>query len=79
MPTKTKSVDSYEDHMEEAYVKAAKKLYERRGAIEVDPDATVSLGEEDGAYVQAWVWVDGETARDFLPASVIEQRVRHKR
>ena len=75
---KRKSVDSYEEHMEEAYLKAAKKLYERKGSIEIDRNATVSLGEEDGAYVQAWVWVDGEAARDFLPVSVIEQRVRRK-
>ncbi len=28
------------------------------GALEVDDDAVVSEGEDNGAYVQAWLWVD---------------------
>lgn len=29
----------------------------RKDGIEVDADAVVSRGTDDGAYVQAWVWV----------------------
>lgn len=36
---------------------AAKERYESAGALEIDPDAIVSISEDDGAYVQAWVWV----------------------
>ena len=28
------------------------------GEVEVDANAEVSEGEDNGAYVQAWVWVD---------------------
>jgi hypothetical protein len=32
--------------------------YQDDGTIEIDPKALVSEGEDNGAYVQAWVWVD---------------------
>jgi hypothetical protein len=32
--------------------------YHDDGTIEIDPNAKVSEGNENGAYVQAWVWVD---------------------
>lgn len=32
--------------------------YHDDGTIEIDSDAKVSEGTENGAYVQAWVWVD---------------------
>jgi len=35
----------------------AKELYHEEGEIEVDNDARVSTGDDDGAYVAAWVWV----------------------
>ncbi len=35
----------------------AKELYHEDGQIEVDADARVALGDDNGAYVQAWVWV----------------------
>jgi len=34
------------------------------GDFEVDPGAVVSKGDDPGAYVQAWVWVDGKYAPD---------------
>ena len=49
--------------------KIAAKMWESDGDLEIDEDATVSpsaennLGihaEDDGFYVQAWVWVPGE-------------------
>ena len=43
----------------EAYRHAAKRLHAAEGEIEFDADAAVSPSE-DGAYVQAWIWVDRE-------------------
>lgn len=33
------------------------------GEIEVDDNAVVSLSEDGGAYVGAWMWIDAEDAR----------------
>ena len=41
----------------EAYIAAAKKQWAREGEIEIDAEAKVSVGDDPGAYVQAWVWV----------------------
>ena len=38
----------------------AKELYHDEGEIEVDDGAPVPIGEDAGAYVQAWVWVYSE-------------------
>jgi hypothetical protein len=35
----------------------AKELYCREGEIEVDTNARISFGNDEGAYVEAWVWV----------------------
>lgn len=40
------------------YRDAAKRLFHKGGELEIDPDAKVSRGEDPGAYVQAWLWVD---------------------
>ncbi len=36
--------------------------HQRDGEIEVDEGAVVSLGADDGAYVQAWLWVSNREA-----------------
>lgn len=40
-----------------AYRETAKRDYNRDGETEIDDGAIVSKGEDDGAYVAAWVWV----------------------
>jgi hypothetical protein len=57
MPTDAKISD-------EAFIQAAKALFEQEGKLEIDADAKVSRNEggDDGAYVQAWVWVENEDA-----------------
>ena len=40
---------------------AAATLYHVDGALEIDDDAKVSR-TDDGAYVQAWVWLSNEEA-----------------
>jgi len=39
------------------YREAAKKQYQKEGMVEIDDNAKISRGDDDGAYVQAWVWV----------------------
>ncbi len=39
-------------------VDLAKSQHHRDGECEIDDTATVSEGDDNGAYVQAWVWVD---------------------
>lgn len=40
----------------------------RDGDIEFDQDAKVSEGDDNGAYVQAWVWIDfSGTELDKVP------------
>jgi hypothetical protein len=40
----------------ERYIAEAKRKYHVDGEVEIDDDAVVSHSDE-GAYVQAWVWV----------------------
>jgi hypothetical protein len=39
------------------YREAAQQNLARGGELEVDENAKVSMGDDDGAYVAAWVWV----------------------
>lgn len=51
----------------QAFVQAAMRHHHKDGEVEIDGDALVSLGSEDGAYVEAWVFVTNaevETAAD---------------
>lgn len=36
----------------------AKEHYEVEGELEIDVDAKVSEGHDNGAYVQCWKWVE---------------------
>lgn len=49
---------------DERYRTAAKNNYAREGEVEIDGNATISYGDDDGAYVSAWVWV----SKSDLPA-----------
>lgn len=44
-----------------AYLAAA-KLRQKDGELEIDNTAKVSLGDDPGAYVQAWIWVSNKEA-----------------
>jgi hypothetical protein len=47
------------DPIEAAYREAAQTHpMVSGGVLEVDADATVSIGDDGGAYVSAWLWVD---------------------
>jgi hypothetical protein len=45
-----------------AYRAAARELHQDDGTCEIDDGATVSMGDDPGAYVQAWVWVPNAEA-----------------
>lgn len=51
------------------YIKAAQRIYNDEGLIEVDDETAVSVGSDSGAYVMAWVWVSDE---DLAPPSSAE-------
>src|SRR5712691_6732601 len=59
------------------YREAAKRLHQEDGECEIDANAKISRAsteDEEGAYVQAWVWVprqavDKEYDPDGTPAS----------
>ena len=48
------SVNPLDDH----YRRLAEEQHHRDGECEIEPDAVVSVSDDGGAYVAAWVWVD---------------------
>lgn len=55
------------DPQEEPYLEFAKLENSeggpsREGSVEVDDNALVSVSDDGGAYVQAWIWVSDEDA-----------------
>lgn len=53
----TTGTNSSEYPTDEQYREAAKRVHGEEGEVEIDNTATVSRGDDAGAYVQAWVWV----------------------
>lgn len=47
--------------VERKYAETAKRLYHEEGELEFDDKAKVSISEDDGAYVQCWMWVPRTT------------------
>lgn len=41
----------------EQLLEAAIRLKTSDGSVEIDHDAKLSIGEDAGCYVQAWVWI----------------------
>jgi hypothetical protein len=54
--TETALISSAYGPSENRYIKAARRMWHREGEIEIDDWPLISPSE-DGAYVQAWVWV----------------------
>jgi hypothetical protein len=57
---KIKECDSDPDGSKAMYRVLAKEILEKDGELEIDEDAIVSLSEDGGAYVQAWVYLQGD-------------------
>jgi len=52
------SVEQMESWQEEdRYRAAATGFFHKDGECEIDKGAKVALGDNEGAYVQAWIWV----------------------
>jgi hypothetical protein len=49
------------------YRQRARIRFEREGELEIDDAAPVSQGEEQGAYVQCWVWIDAPDSEEIRP------------
>lgn len=47
------------------YIKQARAEYQSEGKIEIDDNAKLSRGTDNGAYVEAWVWVEDLEAEQF--------------
>lgn len=60
------------------YVAAAQSKAQE-GDLEVDVPTVVSRGDDDGAYVQAWVWVSNREAGILANAEVLEEVLEHAR
>lgn len=43
---------------QEKWIAAAKRIHQSDGQVEIDDGAVVSISDDGGAYVAAWVWVD---------------------
>jgi hypothetical protein len=58
---------------DEEYRQLARKKWQDEGECEIDRNAVVSVSEDNGAYVQAWVWVDDppETEEEALGPAVL--------
>jgi hypothetical protein len=41
-----------------AIIELARQQRQEEGLVEIDHNAQVSEGNDNGCYVQAWVWVD---------------------
>ena len=39
-------------------IELAREQHQREGVLEIDDDAKLSEGSDNGCYVAAWVWVD---------------------
>lgn len=46
-----------EDEAREKAIRELAEAHVTEGELEIDDGATISEGDDNGAYVQAWVWV----------------------
>lgn len=72
-----KAIAAVEEHLSDSrrqkILDLARATLAREGELEFDDDAIASEGEDNGAYIQAWVWVDfGGTTLDKSAGSVRE-------
>lgn len=51
---------------EAAYLAYAQEKFHCDGDLEFDENAKVSIGEDSGAYVQCWKWIDSSDLGDKL-------------
>jgi hypothetical protein len=49
-----------QSELEERYRQFARKRYQVESLLDFDDEPVVSLGDDNGAYVQCWRWVRGD-------------------
>jgi hypothetical protein len=47
---------------------AAQEIHQEEGSLEIDDTTVISRGDEPGAYVMAWVWVNDADAGIYTPS-----------
>jgi hypothetical protein len=57
---------------EQTYIDEARRMYQRAGVCEIDPETIVSVDGDLGAYVLAWMWVYAEEAYDENITTVVK-------
>lgn len=50
---------------ERDYIERAKLAFNVEGELEIDDNAVVSKGDDDGAYVEAWAWVPDDEGDQY--------------
>lgn len=61
-PLPSPAVEVEVDPNDNLYREAADTKWGREGECEIDDGAVVSVSDDDGAYVAAWVWISDEEA-----------------
>jgi hypothetical protein len=59
--------------------RAAAQAHHREGELEIDPGAVVSKGDDPGAYVMAWLWIDDTELASPRPKASPSRRARRAR
>ena len=61
-PELRKAIEAVEEHLSDSrrqkILDLARATLAREGELEFDDDAIASEGDDNGAYLQAWAWVD---------------------
>lgn len=56
-PTPTMKAAREAEERRRSIIKLAKNTIEKEGSLEIDSDAEISEGNDNGCYVQAWAWL----------------------
>jgi len=59
----TEQTEQAADRPSDEMFRAAARELAVDGDLELDDNATVSVSEDGGAYVQMWKWIDDDDAR----------------
>jgi hypothetical protein len=80
-----KAIAAVEEHVNDPrrqrILELARSTLAREGELEFDDDAVASEGDENGAYLHAWAWVDfsGTSLDKNQPASSLQETKSNER
>lgn len=58
-------------------IELAKEQFEREGELEIDSNAKLSEGDDNGTYVQAWVWLPFAGTQFCKGTESMKGKVKH--